>query len=161
MSRKRTREIPKRWNVPRGRPSIWSRLVVPAVLLLIGINVAYFAGNAALDLWQVLGPARPCTGTITGHDDILRTGENADEYFGLTLTTSPSVTFTETASANLVGWTSWSSSSGFSHGHSASWSASAATSYGTVNSTSTADLQIALTVCAYGSCPLYPPDAAD
>ncbi|HLX32266.1 MAG TPA: fibronectin type III domain-containing protein [Gaiellaceae bacterium] len=71
--------------------------------------------------------------------------------FTLTLTTNPSVTFTETASASLVGWTAWSSSSGFSHGHTAAFSASVATSYGTVNSTSTADLQVALNVCAWES----------
>jgi len=73
--------------MPAPRRSIWSRLKVPAILLLIAINAGAIVGNAALDLWQVIGPARVVTGTLVGHDRIVQTGENANEQYVLTVDT--------------------------------------------------------------------------
>jgi hypothetical protein len=67
------------------RSSVLARLARPAILLLILVNVGYFAGNAVLDLWQVLGPSDAFAGTIARHDRIVVSGENATEYYVLTL----------------------------------------------------------------------------
>jgi hypothetical protein len=74
-------------SLPAPRRSIWARLKLPAILLLIVVNAGAIAGNAALDLWQVLGPARTVSGTLVGHDRIVQTGENADEQYVLTVDT--------------------------------------------------------------------------
>jgi len=74
-------------SLPAPRRSIWARLKLPAILLLIAVNAGAIVGNAALDLWQVLGPARTVSGTLVGHDRIVQTGENADEQYVLTVDT--------------------------------------------------------------------------
>lgn len=74
-------------SLPAPRRSIWSRLKLPAILLLIAVNAGAIVGNAALDLWQVLGPPRVVSGTLSGHDRIVQTGENADEQYVLTVVT--------------------------------------------------------------------------
>lgn len=74
-------------SLPAPRRSIWSRLKLPAILLLIAVNAGAIVGNAALDLWQVLGPARVVSGTLVGHDRVVQTGENADEQYVLTVDT--------------------------------------------------------------------------
>ncbi|HLZ68495.1 MAG TPA: hypothetical protein VKV26_01155 [Dehalococcoidia bacterium] len=74
-------------TLPAPRRSLWSRLKLPAILLLIAINAGAIVGNAALDLWQVLGPSRVVSGTLVGHERIVQTGENADEQYVLTVDT--------------------------------------------------------------------------
>ena len=70
------------------RPSLLSRLKVPAILLLILVNAVWFAGNSLLDLWQWLGPARSFSGVISGHERVLTRGEDPQEYFTLTVSTA-------------------------------------------------------------------------
>jgi hypothetical protein len=72
----------------RSRPSLLSRLKVPAILLLILVNVFWFGGNSLLDLWQWIGPARTFSGAISGHERVLTKGEDPQEYFTLTVTTA-------------------------------------------------------------------------
>ena len=55
---------------------------------MILANVAYFGGNAALDLWQVAGPGRNFSGTIRDHQHIVSNSEAADEYTVLVLDTN-------------------------------------------------------------------------
>src|SRR5581483_3863585 len=74
-------------SLPAPRRSIWARLKLPAILLLLALNAGAIVGNAALDLWQVLGPAQVVSGTLVGHDRIVQTGENADEQYVLTIDT--------------------------------------------------------------------------
>lgn len=74
-------------SLPAPRRSIWSRLKLPAILLLIVVNAGAIVGNAALDLWQVLGPPRVVSGALSGHDRVVQTGENADEQYVLTVDT--------------------------------------------------------------------------
>ncbi len=66
-------------------PSRLARLKVPAILLLIAINMLWFGGNAAADVAQALGPATHFTGTITGHEKQITTGENSQQILRLTI----------------------------------------------------------------------------
>src|SRR5581483_6053176 len=74
-------------SLPAPRRSIWARLKLPAILLLIAVNAGAIVGNAALDLWQVLGPARTVSGTLVRHDRVVQPGENAYEQYVLTVDT--------------------------------------------------------------------------
>jgi len=69
------------------RPTLASRLKIPAILLLIVVNVLYFGGNAALDLWQAAGPAVPFSGVVTAHDVHKTTGENSTQQLVVTVNT--------------------------------------------------------------------------
>ena len=64
--------------------------------------------------------------------------------------TSTGMSLTASATGNLFGKIDWSSSSGFSHSSGASLATSIATSAASTNSTSSADLQVELNICAYG-----------
>jgi hypothetical protein len=64
---------------------------------------------------------------------------------------STGVSFTSTASVDLGGEMDWSSSSGFSHTSHSTSTGTVGTDAGSTNSTTTAELQVALNVCAYGS----------
>jgi hypothetical protein len=67
------------------RSSLLARLRVPAILFLISINMLWFGGNALADIAQALGPATHFTGTITGHDKEITTGENSQQILRLTI----------------------------------------------------------------------------
>lgn len=67
------------------RSSLLSRLKMPAVVLLVSANVLWFGGNSALDLWQVLGPARYISGTIVGHERVVTKTENSEQFLVLTI----------------------------------------------------------------------------
>lgn len=71
-----------------GRHGFWARLGVFAILLLIGLNIAYFGGNAALDLVQIATPGRVFSGTITDHQEHLTTTENPIDQLVLTIHTT-------------------------------------------------------------------------
>lgn len=71
-----TAEIPR----TRGRRSTWWWLKMAAVIGLIVGNMLYFGGQAALDLWQALGPATTFQGTIVDHQHIVTQGEESDEH---------------------------------------------------------------------------------
>lgn len=68
--------------------SFWKRLGVAAILLLIGLNILYFGGNAALDLAQIASPAHRFTGTITDHQEHLTTTEDPVDELVLTIKTN-------------------------------------------------------------------------
>src|SRR5436309_15729393 len=72
-------------TVVRNPRSLWSRLKMPAFLLLVLANVLFFGGNAAIDLWQTFGPALHFSGTITGHEQVTTTGESAQTENLLTI----------------------------------------------------------------------------
>jgi len=65
--------------------SLWSRIKVPAILLIIGLNIIWFGGNAVVDLWQTVGPTKQFTGAITAHDTFFTQGENSQQFWRLTI----------------------------------------------------------------------------
>lgn len=69
----------------RGRASILGALKYPALVLLIIVNLLYFGGNAAVDLWQTVMPAEQFSGVITAHE-IQTVGSNDNRTQLLTLT---------------------------------------------------------------------------
>lgn len=64
---------------------------------------------------------------------------------------STGVTLTSSASMGVMGKTDWSSSSGFSHSHSSNFTTTNDIGYARTNSTSSAALQVAFSVCMYSS----------
>jgi hypothetical protein len=60
---------------------------VPALLLLIGANVLFFGGNAALDLWQTVGPGSHFAGTVTDKRQVVPTSEGSLQQNLLTIQT--------------------------------------------------------------------------
>lgn len=97
-------------SAPGSGRSFWSRLKAPAVVLLILLNVLYFGGNAAYDLWQTLSPGQGFSGTITGHERLVTKGENSQQLLLITVETSrgrlqfdvPEHTFTDTSVGQQV-----------------------------------------------------------
>jgi len=65
--------------------TLWSRIKVPAILLIIGLNIIWFGGNAVVDLWQTIGPTKQFTGAITAHDTFFTQGENSQQFWRLTI----------------------------------------------------------------------------
>ena len=72
------------------RPSVLSRLKLPALLLFIAMNLVAIGGNSAIDLWQTFGPGTAFSGRITGHDDIVPQSEGQEESYILTVDTGQS-----------------------------------------------------------------------
>lgn len=67
---------------------LWQRSWPAAVLLLIAVNVLYFGGNAAIDIWQTLSPGQQFSGVITGHAvQNVGTNDNQTQLLELTITT--------------------------------------------------------------------------
>ena len=66
----------------------WQRTWPVALLLLIAVNVFYFGGNAAIDIWQTLSPGRQFSGVITGHAvQNVGTNDNQTQLLELTIKT--------------------------------------------------------------------------
>ena len=67
---------------------IWQRAWPAGLLLLIAVNVLYFGGNAAIDIWQTLSPGRQFSGVITGHAvQNVGSNDNQTQLLELTITT--------------------------------------------------------------------------
>ena len=97
-------------SAPAERRSRWSRITAPAVVLLILVNVLWFGGNAAYDLWQTFSPGQSFSGTITGHERVVTKGENSQQTLLVTVDTGhgtlqwdvPEHTFNDTSVGQKV-----------------------------------------------------------
>jgi hypothetical protein len=92
------------------RPSIWSRLKGPAVVALVLVNVVWFGGNSAYDLWQTFSPGHTFQGVIVGHERVVTKGEDSQQYLLVTIASQrgslrfdvPEHTFNDTSPGQKV-----------------------------------------------------------